>query len=392
MSRSRIVFFLLSLALVLAIASGTLTRAAAEDDEAEESLYKHLSVFTEVLNLIRRAYVEETSVDGLFAGALDGAADALDAFSTYIPASEEKTFRRVLEIGTGRSGTTVLKERGIVFVAALDPGSPGEQAGLRKGDILAKIDKRSTRGMPLWEIWKELAGEPGTRLELEVIRRGQPQDAELVLTDYGAPGPALEERDGIAILRPGRPAPETLPSLRALVEGLAESGDGRLVVDLRGLAGGSAEIAYRIAALFASGVLGELRGQAGTLESFESEDEPIWSGRMVVLTDRGSLGASEILAAILDQAAGAELVGERTFGYAGRQSAVPLSGGDLLYTTDAFYTGPDGEPIVEGLEPSELVTESSRNLADSEVPLEELILRRGLDKLAAEPPPLREVA
>ena len=80
LQKSRILFVLISLALLVPVFSASLSRAAAEGDEEEDSLYKQLSVFSEVLSLIRRAYVEEASVDSLMVGALEGTTDALDPF------------------------------------------------------------------------------------------------------------------------------------------------------------------------------------------------------------------------------------------------------------------------------------------------------------------------
>ncbi len=89
---------------------------------------------------------------------------------------------------------------------------------------------------------------------------------------------------------------------------------------------------------------------------------------------------------------GAELVGERTFGHAGRQTAIELSTGGELFLTDAFYTGPDDAPILDGLEPALLVSEASRNLSEADVPLRDLILQRGLERLRESQPALKKVA
>ncbi len=103
MNRSRILFILLSLALVVPLMSTGLRRALAEGNE-EDSLYKQLSVFSEVLHLIRRAYVDEVSPEMLLAAALDGAADALDPLSTYVPAESLGTYATARTVGASHSG------------------------------------------------------------------------------------------------------------------------------------------------------------------------------------------------------------------------------------------------------------------------------------------------
>ena len=389
MTRGRAVFALVSILFVIGIASGTFARAVTRDQTEEDSLYKSLSVFTEVLNLIRRTYVEETSVDHLFAGALDGTTDALDSMSTFVPGDEVERYRRVREIGTGHSGVSVVKERGIAYVLAIASGSPGEAAGIERGDALAQIDGRATRRMPLWEIQSLLAGEPGTELSIKVIRRGQSLEKVLNLEVFEALSPAIERQDEVPVLRLSRFDAGSPAEVERLLSDLSGS---QLVVDLRGLAGGSSQTAYDLADLFATGKLGGLKSRAEIVETFAGDRPPVWQGRVVILVDRATQGASEILAAVLQQAIGAELVGERTFGHAGRQTAVALSAGGELFLTDAFYTGPDDEPIRSGLVPEVLVSESSRHLSETGVPLHELILKRGLERLRESAAELEKVA
>jgi carboxyl-terminal processing protease len=393
MTRGRLLFASVSILCVIAIASGTFARAVAREEASDDSLYKSLSVFSEVLNLIRRTYVDETSVDQLFSGALDGTTDALDSMSTFVPGDHVEKYRRTLEIGTSHSGVSVVKDRGIAYVLAVAPGSPGEASELERGDALAQIAGRPTRNMPLWELQTILAGEPGTELVLEVVRRGQSEERTLTLGAFEPQPPSLERRDELPVVQLARLEDKTVAELRSLLEEIAEARDEHLLLDLRGVAGGSSEAAYQAADLFVSGQLGALQRRSETLETFTGEQAPVWQGRLVVLIDRATQGAGEILAAVLQQAAAADLVGERTFGHAGRQSAVSLSTGGELFLTDAFYTGPDNEPLNSSLVPEVAVTEGNRNLSEADVPLRELILRRGLERLREEEEPeLEQVA
>lgn len=392
MTRGRALFAIVSILVIFGIASGTFARAVTRDEAEEDSLYKSLSVFTEVLNLIRRAYVEETSVDVLFAGALDGTTDALDSMSTFVPSTEVERYRRAREIGVRHSGVALVKERGIAYVLAVAPGSPGEDVGLQRGDAIAQIDGRRTRRMPLWEIQTLFAGEPGTELELEVIRRGQSEEKTLILQTFTPREPAVELQEGLPVLRLSRFSPDTVAAVARLLEELAAEGAAGLLLDVRGIAGGSSEAAYGVADLFVDGKLGGLMSRSEVVETFTDERPRLWEGTLVVLVDRATQGPSEILAAILQQSGVAELVGEPTFGHAGRQRAVALSTGGELFLTDAFYTGPDEAPLQSSLEPELQVTEANRNLSEADVPLRELILKRGLERLRDAQAPLEKVA
>ena len=135
----------------------------------------------------------------------------------------------------------------------------------------------------------------------------------------------------------------TAARVEALLDGY--TGDS-LLIDVRGVAGGSAEAAYAVAGLFAGGELGSLIDRDDRkLETFEGAGG-LYSGDIDVLTDRSSQGSAEILTAVLRQAAGADHSGESTFGYAGTLRQIELAnGGGLLETTAAFYTDPEGERL-----------------------------------------------
>lgn len=393
MSKSRLIFFFVSLAVLAPIVTGSISGAATDGQEGEDSLSKQLSVFSEVLSLIRRAYVEETGMEALLSGALDGATDALDPLATYVPADAVETFEAARSIGPRRSGLLVAKERGIAFVLAVEAGSPADEADLDRADVLTSIGGRSTRNLPLWEIQSTLAGEPGTEISMETLRRGQPREVTITLADYPAPDPSLEVVEGIAVLRIQRFDEDVVERVRELVGPLAGNGQESLLVDLRGIAGGSAEKAFEAAGIFTQGTLGSLEPREGGDVTFQNAVEPAWSGDSVILIDGGTQGPAEIFAEVLRQSSAARLVGQPSFGHAGHQSFMELSDGSRLLLTDSFYAGPDGEPIDSGLEPDLVVDDLSRRFAEQDTPIDDLILERGLELLrSGEDEPARKVA
>jgi carboxyl-terminal processing protease len=386
-----LLFLLLSAVLVLPLLTGTLLGAAErEEGPREDSFYKYLSVFSEVLSLVRQAYVEPAELDRLMSGALDGTTDALDPFSIYVPARHVPAYLEAQEIGRRHSGMDLLRERGVVYVVGVVKGSPAHEAGVKPADIVSEIGDRSTRLMPLWEIQQVLSGRPGTRVELELIRSGEPKEIAFDLRAYAVPGAAIERVGEEALLRIPSFEAATAEQVRTALGTLGR--EGRLLVDLRGVGGGDPEAAYAIAELFARGELGALIKKGERLAGFEGDEPPVWQGKLVVLVDRGTLGPAEILATVLRQKAAAELVGEPTFGHAGRRSSVELASHGRLLFTDAFYAGPDGEPIDDGLEPDVLVSERTRTFIEKDTPIDELILERGLRRLRGEDEPAAKAA
>lgn len=400
LSRGRQIFLVLSLTTLLLVAAGRmLAEQRRQSDGGEDSLFKYLAVFSEVLSLVDRAYVDEPEDQALMGGALEGTLDALDPFSLFIPADQVESFAASREVGVRHSGLRVLKERGVVYVAAVEAGSPAAQAGLERDYILSIIQGRRTRHMPLHEIQTILAGEPGTQIEVERIYQGQKENVRFELAEYPPPAVELTANRGVGVLRVPTLRTVTAADVAALLATLtvpsAELPDlhdaGKLVVDLRGAAGGPPEVAYQVAGLFAAGELGALRDRSSELATFDGGEAPVWQGDIVVLLDHGTQGAAEILATVLQQAAGATLVGDRSFGHCGRQKWAELSTGARLQITDAFYTGPDREPINHSLQPDFWVRPT---LASAESDEDE-ILERGLEVVlddADEEPEERQAA
>lgn len=387
LSRGRLVFIFFSLMTVSLIVGGSILAATAgQGDDGEDSLYKYLALFTEVLGLVDRAYVDEVEVEMLMAGAFEGTVDALDPFSIYVPSAHVEAFEAARAVGTRRSGLVVLKERGVAYAMAVVKGSPAARAGIERGDVISTLQGRSTREMPLFRIQSILAGPADTEIAVTCIRTGIQEEVSFKLADYPRPGVELEDKQGVPVLRIGAfddstPA-DVKVSLTALMDDamLPRIADkGRLLLDLRSLAGGSEEAAYEVAAFFAAGELGTLRTRADVVRTFTAGGEPLWHGRLVVLIDRGTQGPAEVLAKVLKQSAAATLVGTYSFGHSGRLSPVRLSTGGRLLITDAFYTGPDHEPIREAIEP-DVIVRPELSLSDDETP-DDPVLDRGLDVL-----------
>jgi len=340
----RLSFVCLSLLLVLGLTSGAWLGASDDGDSGgRDSIYKYLTLWEEALRLVRASYVEETDPRSLLAGALDGVTDALDPFSVYVPAGEVESYRAAVEVGRRHTGLLVLKERGTAYVVAVDRGSPAEAAGVRRTDILAGINGRSSRAMPLWEIWRQLTGPEGSELDLELVRRGESIEVTLLLAEYEPVPPTFEEVRGVGVLTIPRFGAATAGEVEALLRGYAGA---TLLIDVRGVAGGSVPAAYAVAGLFAEGELGSLIDREDSKLATFNGAGGIYSGDVSVLMNRSSQGASEVLTAVLLQRVDAELYGEPTFGYAGLLTEVELpNGGGILETTAAFYTDPEGDRL-----------------------------------------------
>ncbi len=393
MSRSRIAFLFASLFLVLPMIASTFLYAAdrGSADGKGDSLTKYLGVFTEVLNLVRQTYVDKTDITSLMASAMDGTTEALDPFSQYVPPASVSRYLEAQKVGATRSGLHLVKDNGIVYVVAIETGGPAKKAGVQIGDILVEAAGKDAHRLPLWEVEEVFAGEPGSKVPLRLLRLGETRNVTVELGAVTPAPPSLERVEGLPVLAVPSFGERTAWATRSLLT-KKKVGD-RLIVDLRGIAGGDPEAAYEVARLFTRGDLGALLGRKGQISTFTGSEAPVWKGgRLVVLVDRGTLGAAEVLATVLAQKVDAEVVGERTFGYAGRLASADLSNGGRLIYTDAFYSGPDRKPLNEAILPDVQVDERSRTFEDKDTPLDDLILKQGLRRVQAEPEAAKKAA
>ena len=384
MNRGRLTFLALSVAVVTAITAGSWGARAASRSEGDEtdSLFKYLSVFSEVLSLVRQVYVDETQSTQLLTAAMDGVSDALDPFSLYVPAEGIVRYAEARRIGASRSGLRMLNENGMPYVVGVIEGSPAAKLGVERGDLLAKVGDRETRTLPRWELESLFAGAPGTVLDIELIRVGEPLQKKLKLGTFAAPKPSVEEKDGVVVLRIPWFDADSGAAVRRHLDRLAAAGakatSQPLLIDLRSTSGGSPEAGYAVAGVFADGPLGVLAGRDRELASFDGATK-LWSGPIVVAVNRWTQGAAEILAVVLKQRVNAKVIGEQTFGSVARQTVVEVPSGGRLWASEGFFTGPDKKPLREGIEPEIRVRDRDRSFQDRALSLDEMILRRALD-------------
>ncbi|MBK5254821.1 MAG: PDZ domain-containing protein [Vicinamibacteria bacterium] len=353
-SRSRFVLSLASTAFVLYLASGPLMRRALGDTG-----YTQLSIFHEVVSMIRDSYVDPVNMDRTLDAAESGLLEALDGDSGYLDADDFK----ILQSGKHASADTgiVLGRRfGFLTVVATRPGSPARKAGMKAGDFIKTIDGKHTHNLTVVKGERLLEGEPGTTVSVAIFKSGTEAGDNRLVRERPAPTfPVAHLLDGgvgyIAVADVGDGMAD---ALKAAISSLQAQGAHSLVLDLRNSATGPLKNAVPLAELFIkSGVVTKLAARNAPEQTLVANNvSSPYDGPLAILVDRGTAGATEIAAACLLDAKRATLFGENTFGRAGIQKQIPLdSGGGLLLTVSRYLT-PKGEPINgKGLTPKNLV-------------------------------------
>ncbi len=338
---------------VYAIVGGVLGIVSAQDGP-----YPQLAMFEEVIERIRDDYVDEPDMLEAMEGAFRGMIEEIDPGGGFLSPESAAFYLDYDPLETPGIGVILGRRFDFPVVVTAVPGGPADAEGLGTGDAIESIDGTSLREFNLVEVRQALAGETGTTVELNVIRRLTAAPETITMTRRLVAFPALETRildPGIAYVKIPFVGPDTAAQVRQAVEGMLSGGARALVVDLRGTAGGAAEEAVALASLFVeSGTIGYLEGQTVERETFTASGAAAFPDLpLAILIDEGTSGAAEIASGGVRGNARAHLLGFRTFGLVSVQRLLPVEDGWSLLVAVAHYYTPDGGDIrVDGVEPT----------------------------------------
>jgi carboxyl-terminal processing protease len=334
-------------------------RGRSVDDKA----YRALTVYSEVLEHIQRDYVDEPDIHQVTSGALHGLLDSLDAQSSYLSPLEYKDYQeKSATPAKAEAGLAVTKRFGYISVIATLPDSPAAKANLQIGDIIEKIGDFTTGQMGIEQANLLLSGEPGTVVNLSVIRRGktEPQDVPLTLEKL-APPKVIEDKlqqGDVAYIHLSDFDAGTTKQLREDLQQFQHQGAHKLILDLRDCAFGQDSEGISAAQLFlSSGTITSLKGQ--TMTAVVSSADPakvVWTQPVAVLIGNGTAGPAEIVASAIADNHRGETVGQRSYGVASEQKLIQLDDGSALILTIANYYTPSGKEIpIDGVTPTKEV-------------------------------------
>jgi carboxyl-terminal processing protease len=356
------------------------TAAPVSPTPAGYSRYPKLDRFARALALIEREYVRPVDGEELIDGALAGMAQVLDPHSEYLSADDAAMLLQDIDGRFGGVGLVVVLGRdptrpdGIVLeIRDVIAGSPAAKQGLAKGDVVLAIDGRPVGSFgDLEDAIRVVRGEPGTRVTL-VVQRGEAAPSELSLVREAIDAPSVEAialGEGLAHVRLRDFSSSAARDLEASLDGLRREGELRgIVLDLRDNGGGLLQQAVLVADLFLDrGDIVRTRGRQGVLIDRASA-LPGGAGKdlaVVVLVNKGTASASEIVAGALQDHRRAIVVGERTYGKGSVQTPFRLQGGGLLKLTTALYYTPRDRVIqASGIGPDVEVDARPHAVVDS---------------------------
>jgi carboxyl-terminal processing protease len=294
-------------------------------------------------------------------GMISGLAASLDdPYTFFLPPSENQDFTSTMSGSFDGVGMEVDVKDGILTVVSPLKGTPAAAAGIKTGDQILKIDGVSTSGLDTTAAVSKIRGQKGTQVTLSILRTGwtSARDFKVTRDVINVPIVTSEARpDGIFYVDLSEFTANSGDLFRSSLRDFVQSGDSKMILDLRGNPGGYLDAAVDIGSWFLpSGdtvVTEDYAGNSGNIVHRSSGYNIFNSNfKMVILVDDGSASAAEILADALHYYHVAQLVGTNTFGKGSVQELVTITPETALKVTVARWLGPDGLQIPrEGITP-----------------------------------------
>lgn len=381
--------FLLVAVLLALLAAPAWSDAKESGDKPggdKPDAYQELEMFANVLTLVQQYYVDETNMNSLMKGAVNGMLGSLDPHSGYMTPEDYQELEEETSGSFTGVGIEVTLLDGVLTAVAPIDGTPADRVGIKPGDQILRIDGQPTKNMSLVESMKKMRGPKGSKVTLSIHRaqwRGT-RDFTMVRAEI----PLLSVRasqlaPGYGYIRISNFQDSTTDdTLTALDKLRAQQPIKGLVLDLRNNPGGLLEQAVRVADIFLDhGTIVSTRGR-GNREQILYEAHPdtrVENYPMVVLINGGSASGSEIVAGALQDHKRARVLGTTSFGKGSVQTIVPLPDGAAIRLTTARYYTPSGASIqATGIRPDIVVPLDTPGDQDSAAAGQEILREKDL--------------
>ena len=342
----------LVMGLGLSLGGGLLSSPSSPDPD--ELAWEQARLFAEVMERVKRDYVESIDDSILLESAIRGMVSDLDAHSQYLDADEYRDIRISTTGSYTGVGLEVGQIDGAVRVVTPIAGSPAARAGIRSGDQIVAVDGINIELERLHETIGRMRGRAGSKISITILRDEEAIDYEMrraivrvASVHYEIMSPAY------GYVRLSQFSETTAREVSRAIDTLQDENNGMLdgvILDLRNNPGGVLDSAVDVSDLFLdSGVIVTADGRTADARFARSahRGDVLDGAEMIILVNNGSASASEIVAGALQDHGRALIVGTETFGKGLVQTVMPLSKGRAIKLTTSRYYTPSGDSIHE---------------------------------------------
>ncbi|OVE82055.1 hypothetical protein BVY03_02045 [bacterium K02(2017)] len=326
-----------------------------------DKIYKELSTFSKVLDIVDKVYVKPVSEKEAIRGAIDGMLTTLDPHTIYLPAKVYKSFSSDTKGRFGGVGIEVSVKNGVLTIISPIRDTPAWEAGLKANDRILRINGQSTKSMTLGQAVLKMRGSIGKKLSMTIWRQGKTRKVTLTRRMIKVSGLKFEIIDNkyayarIVSFQEG----VSKKLKKELSSYIRKNGKPKgIIIDLRDNPGGLLSEAVKMSDQFLkNGVIVSTKGRSKKKEIKKAHRKGTLSKvPMVLLINGGSASASEIVAGALSDQKRARLMGTKSFGKGSVQTVINLDNGDALKVTIAYYYTPNNKLIDgKGIKPDVLL-------------------------------------
>jgi carboxyl-terminal processing protease len=332
---------------------GAITPRSAQASSSADELDRGMHVVADAWALIEKNFADPASADRAFyQGAIPGMLGTLDPHSSFLTPAEYADMQRKQRAQYFGVGMMITVMDGNTVAMEPFPGSPAALAGLRRGDVIVGVDGADARGMDSAKVADMLRGPRGTQVRVTVSRPGVSDPISVTITRGEISTSVVDAfwlQPGVVYLGiTSFEAQNVSKDVESLLAKLGEASVTGMVLDLRGNPGGLVNEAVAVAGRFLrdAQVVVQDHGRAAREQVYRAKAQQLAQNYpMVVLVNRGSASASEIVSGALQDHDRAWILGESTFGKGLVQAQFPLSEGAALLLTIAHYYTPSGRLI-----------------------------------------------
>lgn len=339
---------------------GVWTYLLSEDSNREA--YKHMNMFGKIYDLVKKQYVEEPKDETLVQGAIRGMLESLDPHSVYMTKEEFAEMQADTKGQFGGLGIEIAKRNGMLTVVSPIEDTPAFQAGIKAGDIIAKINEQPTDKMSLFQAVQIMRGKPGAPIDIWIRREGVDTLLKFSLKRAIIAVKSVSSKmvDGFAYVKIKQFSEKVADDMRkALKEFSKDAPLKGLVLDLRNNPGGLLQQAVEVSDAFLDkGLIVYTQGRDKVQfdKKFAVAKGTESNYPVVVLINGGSASASEIVGGALQDQKRAHIMGTQSFGKGSVQNVIPLEDGSGIKITVALYYTPNGRTIQGlGITPDQVV-------------------------------------
>ena len=322
--------------------------------ENSDELYQKIDLFSEVLEKIKKDYVDDVDQAEVMDAAINGVLQSLDSYSAYMSPEMFNNMETETKGSFGGLGIEVGMEAGVIKVISPIDDTPASRAGVKAGDYIILIDDIQVQGKTLMEAVNLMRGPVGTPIEITIRRRGKKKAIVLkivreIIQVKSVTAKVIDNNIGYFRLtsfneNSGQQLKNKIDEIKA------ENGINRYILDLRNNPGGLLSQAVKISDFFLDdGEIVSTRGRnkRENRKWFAKKGDQIDGKPLIVLINYGSASASEIVAGALKDHKRAILIGEKSYGKGSVQSIIPLKNKGAIRLTVSKYYLPSGKSISE---------------------------------------------